>query len=62
MKRINNTIMRCIICKEREATIKDRREAPWGKKKKLCAECHTIQLEKDLENVYSIYYNKLKHR
>ena len=33
--------MKCIICSDRKATIADYRDNPWGKKKKVCAECHS---------------------
>ena len=44
----------CIICKTNEATIKDRDEAPWGKRKKLCPECHSNRLKNDFITIAEI--------
>ena len=49
---------KCIICHEREATIKDRNEAPWGKRKRLCSECHVNRLKNDFVDILEIERKK----
>jgi len=46
--------MKCIICGENEATIPDRNEGPWGKRKKVCKECHTNRLRNDFIGILEI--------
>jgi hypothetical protein len=41
----------CRICGKDSATIRDRNEAPWGKRKKLCSSCHSRRLKHDLINI-----------
>lgn len=41
----------CVICKERKATVPDRNEAPFGKRKKLCEICHAERLKNDFINI-----------
>lgn len=45
---------KCIICRENEATIPDRNEAPWGKRKKVCSDCHANRLKNDFVTVCEV--------
>ena len=42
--------MKCIICHEKEATIPDRNE-PWYRRKKICTDCHVERLKNDFVNI-----------
>lgn len=44
----------CIICRERKATIRDRNEAPWGKRKRICQQCHENRLRNDMVDILEI--------
>lgn len=44
----------CVICGEKPATVVDREEGPWAKKKKLCADCHVNRLKNDLITVLEV--------
>ena len=43
--------MKCIICHEREATVLDRTEGCFAKRKKLCLECHANRLKNDFIDI-----------
>ena len=41
--------MKCIICREKEATVPDRDSG--SSRKKLCADCHANRLKNDFINI-----------
>lgn len=49
--------MKCIICHEKEATVIDRNDYPFAKKKKLCADCHTERLQNDMIDILIVEKN-----
>ena len=46
--------MKCIVCGEREATVFDRNEGCFAKKKKVCLECHSNRLKNDFLDILII--------
>ena len=50
----------CIICREREATVLDRNEAPFGRRKKLCATCHAERLKNDMVDILIVERRRRK--
>ena len=51
--------MKCIICHEREATVRDRNN-PTSPRKKLCMECHADRLKSDFINILTKEVQKNK--
>jgi len=45
--------MKCIVCGEREATVFDRNEGCFAKKKKVCLECHSNRLKNDFLDIWN---------
>ena len=50
---------KCIICKKKEATIRDR-EKPWSKHKKICIGCHALRLTNDLIYILEVEKRRTK--
>ena len=43
--------MKCIVCNDKEATVPDRNEGCFAKRKKVCSDCHANRLKNDFINI-----------
>jgi len=46
--------MKCRVCKENEATVRDRKN-PTGPEKEICRECQRKRLDDDMKNIISFW-------
>lgn len=51
--RRRRVMAKCIICGEKQATVRDRNE-PWSRRKKLCVDCHVNRLKNDFIDILEI--------
>ena len=53
--------MKCIICRETEATVRNRNK-PWSRRKVLCSDCHSNRLKNDFIDILEIERKRREKR